>query len=167
MPVPSWDLTLGVIFLTGIAFGYILQREKIVATLLSAYVALIITQAVAGNIQDFFQGERTINQFWLHFNASSFSVRTTVFLGTIVLLSSQAPFGGEKAKGLLTPLEIIIYSILTTGLIVCSVFYFMPAETRLAFTESSKIAALVIKNYTIWLVAPAGFMIVSSFFKKD
>ena len=33
MPAPSWDLAISVFFLIGIAFGYILQREKIIATL--------------------------------------------------------------------------------------------------------------------------------------
>ena len=54
MPGPSWDLAIAVFFLIGMTFGYILQREKIVATLLSVYVALVVTQIFAGNVFEFF-----------------------------------------------------------------------------------------------------------------
>ncbi|KKQ73417.1 MAG: hypothetical protein US94_C0034G0005, partial [Berkelbacteria bacterium GW2011_GWB1_38_5] len=60
MPTPSWDLAIVVFFLIGIAFGYILQREKIVATLLSVYVALVVTQVFSGNVLSFFQGDKTL-----------------------------------------------------------------------------------------------------------
>lgn len=166
MPVPSWNLAIIVIFLMGIAFGYILQRDKIVATLLSVYVGLIMTQAVSGTLQQFFEGSTTLNQFWVNLHASPFSIRAGVFMLTITLLSAKAGISGGKTKGLLSPIEIVAYSIFTTGLILSSLFYFMPAESRIAFVESSKFAGLVINNYMWWIILPVLTLIIGGFFRK-
>lgn len=166
MPAPSWNLAIAVIFLMGIAFGYILQRDKIVATLLSVYVGLIMTQAVSGTLQQYFEGSKTLNQFWLNLHASPFMIRTVVFMATITLLTAKSGISGGKSKGLLSPIEIIIYSIMTTGLILSSIFYFMPAESRDAFAASSPIVGLIIKRYLWWVVLPVLTLIVTGFFRK-
>lgn len=168
MPTPSWDLAITVVFIVGIAFGYILQKDKIVQTLLGVYVGLIMTQAVSGNIQQFFQGDTTLfNQVWIKANADPFTIRAIIFLGTIMLISAKANVSSSKAKGALSPMEIVIYSVLTTGLIVCSLFYFMPPEARATFVMTSRMAKLVINNYTLWIIAPVIFMMVSGFLHKD
>lgn len=166
MPTPSWNLAIVVIFLMGIAFGYILQREKIVTTMLSVYVGLIVTQALSGTLQQFFEGSKTLNQFWVNLHASSFSIRVFIFMAVIMLLSAKSGISGGKSKGIMSPIEIIIYSILTTGLILASIFYFLPPETRDAFAANSKMAALVINNYLWWIILPVIALIVSSFFRK-
>lgn len=166
MPTPSWDLAITVFFLICIAFGYILQRDKIVATLLSVYVGLIITQAVSGNVQSFFQGNSTLSNFWIKANANTFTIRAAIFLAVIMLVSAKSGISGGKSKGLLSPLEVIIYSIFTSGLILSSIFYFMPVESREAFMNASRLAKLVISNYTWWIVLPILFMVVMGFFHK-
>lgn len=167
MGTPSWNLAIIVIFLMGIAFGYILQREKIVATMLSAYVGLIMTQAVSGTLQQFFQGSTTLNQFWLNLHASSFSIRVVVFMLTITLLSAKSGVSGGKTKGLLSPIEIVIYSILTTGLILSSIFNFMSPEARMAFAQNSTMANLIINYYLWWIILPVLALIVGGFFRKS
>jgi hypothetical protein len=167
MPTPSWDLAITVFFLIGIAFGYILQRDKIIATMLSVYVGLIITQAAAGNVQNFFQGESTLSSVWVKANASPFTIRAVIFIGVIMLVSAKSGISASKSsKGLLSPLEVIVYSIFTSGLILSSLFYFMPAESREAFVMGSRMAKLVINNYIWWILLPIAFMIVTSFFHK-
>lgn len=167
MPTPSWDLAITVFFLMGIAFGYILQRDKIVATLLSVYVGLIITQAVSGNIQSFIQGESTFSNMWIRSNANPFTVRAVIFIAVIMLVSAKSGISAGRSKGLLSPIEVIIYSIFTSGLILSSLFYFMPAESREAFVMSSRMAKLVINNYVWWIVLPIIFMIVAGFFRRS
>jgi hypothetical protein len=168
MPTPSWDLAITVIFLVGIAFGYILQRDKIVATLLGVYAGLIMTQAVSGTVQNFFQGDTTLfNQVWIKANTNPFTVRALVFFATILLVSTKANISGGKAKGILSPMEIVIYSILTTGLVLSSVFHFMPQDSITAFTMTSRMAKLVINNYTWWIILPMIFMFVSGWLHRD
>ena len=150
----------------GIAFGYILQRDKIVATMLSIYVALIVTQAFSSPMQQFFEGSKTLNQFWLNLHASPFTIRLVIFMATITLLAAKSGISGGKTKGLLSPIEVIIYSILTTGLILSSIFFFMPPETREAFAQNSKMAAMVINYYQWWIILPVLGLIGMGFFRK-
>lgn len=167
MPAPSWDLAITVFFLIGIAFGYILQREKIIATLLSVYVALVVTQVFSGNVFEFFQGNKTIGTVWVQSGASPFTIRVLIFMTTITLLSAKGGIKGSTTKGLLSPIEIILLSFLTTGLILSSIFYFMPPESREVFVVSSRLAGLVIKYYIWWVLAPPLALIGLGFFRRS
>lgn len=167
MPVPSWNLAIAVIFVMGIAFGYILQRDKIVATMLSVYVGLIMTQALSGTLQQFFEGSKTLNQFWINLHASEFSIRAVILMLTIILLTAKAGISGGKTKGLLSPVEVIGYSIMTTGLILASLFNFMPVESRAAFTQNSQLAGLLINDYIWWVILPVLALIGMGFFRKS
>ena len=168
MPAPSWDLAITVFFLIGIIFGYILQREKIIATLLSTYVALVVTQIFAGNVFDFFQGNKTLfNQVWIQSNSSPFSIRVILFIAIIALLSAKGGISGTKSKGVLSPIELFGLSFLTTGLIISTIFFFMPIETRDAFMASSRMATLVIKYYPAWVIAPVITLVALGFFRKS
>jgi len=167
LPAPTWNLAITVIFLIGIVFGYILQREKIIATLLSVYVALVVTQLFAGNVFDFFQGNKVLfNQVWIRSNASPFTVRVLVFLAVIALLSAKGGISGTKSKGVLSPIEIMILSFLATGLILSSIFFFMPPETRDAFIKSSALASFVIRYYPLWVVTPIIVLVGLGFVRK-
>ena len=168
MPAPSWDLAITVIFLIGIAFGYILQRDKIVGTLLGVYVGLVVTQTVAGTIQNFFQGNTTLfNQVWIPANTNPFVIKA-VLLGLVtVIVSTKANISGGRPKIILSPLEIIVYSVLTTGLILAALANFLPQDMRLQFILNSRMAKMVVTNYTWWIILPILFMLVSGFIHKD
>ena len=167
MPTPSWDLAIVVFFLIGISFGYILQREKIVATLLSVYVALVVTQVFSGNVLSFFQGDKVIfDQVWIKSGSSPFTVRVVIFMATIMLLSAKGGISGSKSKGIFSPIEIIGFSFLTTALILSSIFYFMPPESREAFMAASRMANFIIKYYVWWVLLPVGALVGFGFFKR-
>jgi len=67
---------------------------------------------------------------------------------------------------LLSPFEIIALSFLTTGLILSSIFYFMPPESREAFMATSRLATLVIKYYPLWVIVPVVVLIVLGFVRR-
>ena len=166
MPAPSWNLAIAAVFLIGIAFGYILQKEKIIATLFSVYVSLVITSAASGLILQFFHGDKTFGQFWINANSSPFTVKAVLFIGVIMLLSTKVELTTAKTKGIISPLEIIIYSIMVTGLVLSTIFSFMPTETLGSFTTNSNLAKIVIQNQIWWIVGPVIFMFVSGFLHK-
>ena len=44
MPVKlTWDLLISIFFIMGISYGFILQREKILATILAVYVSWAVS----------------------------------------------------------------------------------------------------------------------------
>ena len=108
-----------------------------------------------------------VGQVWVRNSASPFSIRVILFMGIIMLLSAKGGISGAKAKGIMSPIEIILLSFLATGLILSSIFNFMPAESREAFMASSRLATLVIKYYVWWVVVPPIALIGLGFFRKS
>src|SRR3990167_4656595 len=92
---PSCDLFITIFFIVGIAYGMMLQRERAVVTLVTIYVALVITQLLTDPVSQFFVGEKTIQSFFITSKASPFTIQSGLFIGTIVLLSTKSGLSGE------------------------------------------------------------------------
>ena len=119
MQLPSWDVFIGLAFLFGIAYGFILQREKTITTLISVYIGMVVASSFSSTVFDFFQGNKVIaNQIWIRSNASTSSIAIVIFLATIFFVSGAINSKTKKGSGDLSLLEIIIYSALMMALIV-------------------------------------------------
>lgn len=162
--VPTWDLFLILFFIIGVAYGFILQRDKTVITLISVYVALVITQVLTGPIQEFFAGDRTIlGQFFIKANVSTFTVQSVLFAGVIALVSAKSGISGRDSGGLMSPIEVFGFSVLNTALIASSIFYFMPEAMRAGFDETSRIAHFLIQYHIWWMILPVVLLIITGF----
>ncbi|PIP51301.1 hypothetical protein COY43_00955 [Candidatus Berkelbacteria bacterium CG_4_10_14_0_8_um_filter_35_9_33_8] len=162
---PSWDLFIGLFMIIGISYGFILQREKTTVTILSSYVALVITQVLNPMIQGFFIGDKTIGSFFIRANISSFTIQSVVFALVIILLVTRSGIAGQRARGLLSPIEVMIYSILNSSLILSTILSFLPEEQKASIVASSKLASRMVQYHIWWLVLPAIAMIVIGFRK--
>ncbi len=103
---------------------------------------------------------------WVQSGASPFTVRVVIFMAVITFLSAKGGIKGATAKGILSPIEIMLLSFLTTGLILSSIFYFMPPDSRESFMAASRLANLVIKYYIWWVLAPPVALIGLGFVRK-
>lgn len=168
LSLPTWDLFLTLFFVIGVVYSFIMQKEKVVVTLVSVYVALVVTSLLVMPIGEFFTGDRTVlNQLFIKSNLSPFTVATIVFIAVIALVSSKSGLIGKNSGGILSPIELFAYSVLNTALILSSILYFMPEAQRLAFDASSKIAHLLIQYHTYIVILPVALLIVSGFFHKS
>lgn len=166
--VPTWDLFLILFFIIGVAYGFILQRDKTVITLISVYVALVITQVLTLPIQEFFAGDRTIlGQFFIKANVSAFTVQTILFALTIALVSAKSGISGRDSGGMMSPIEVFGYSVLNTALIASSIFYFMPEAMRAGFDETGRIAHYLIQYHIWWIILPIILLVVTGFRKSN
>lgn len=162
--VPTWDLFLTLFFIIGVAYGFILQRDKTIITLISVYVALVVTQVLAGPVQEFFAGEKTLfGQFFINANVSPFTIQMVLFAGIIALVSAKSGLAGRESGGLMSPIEVFGYSALNTALIISSIFFFMPEAMRAGFDETSKIAHFLIQFHTWWIILPVALLIFTGF----
>lgn len=166
--VPSWDLFIILFFVIGISYGFVLQRERIIATLLSVYVALAVVQVWSDTVHQFFLGDKTIlNQIFIRYNTTPFTIQIGLFALVVILLTTR---GGlitpPGSRGLMTPIELFIYSSLNTALILSSVFQFLPESSRTAFSETSKMARFIIQYHTWWVILPVIAIIVLSLRRK-
>ena len=164
--VPTWDLFITLFFIVGMGYGVILQREKILATLISTYIALAVATAWGDKVFEFFNGNSILfNQFWIRSNMSEFSIKALLFGLLIVLLTLKGDFSVSigKAEGMISTVFVFIYSFLNTGLIVESIINFLPQTAKMAIITQSNIASLVMNYDIAWVVVPALLMVVGGF----
>lgn len=153
--LPSWDLFITLFFIIGLAYGFILQRERIVATLMSVYAALVVSELLVEPVGQFFQGDKTLfNQIWIRSNTSPFTIHLAIFIGIIVLLSAKGGIMGSRGRGAISHLEVLVYSALNTALIVSSIFSFLPEATSATYAAGSKLVSFIVKYHDWWLILP-------------
>ena len=156
--VPSWDLFLTIFFIVSIGYSFVLQRDKVVVTLLAIYAGIVIANIAGIPLQQLFSGEKTVaDSIFISANASPFSVQTGVFLLTTVLVSVRSGLGSSRSsgsRGKLSTFELGLYSFLNTALILAAVFSFMDPEAQAQFAETSRIANMIISREVWWFVAP-------------
>lgn len=158
--LPSWDLFITLFFIIGLAYGFILQRDRIVATLMSVYAGLVVSELLVEPIGQFFQGDKTLfNQIWIRSNTSPFSIHLAVFILIIVLLSAKGGIVGTKGRGVMSHIEVLIYSALSTVLIVSSIFSFLPEPTQAAYVEGSKMVKFIVEHHDWWLMIPVAALV--------
>lgn len=168
LTLPTWDLFLTLFFIIGVVYSFILQKDKVVVTLIAVYVALVVTSVLVTPVGEFFSGDRTIlNRIFIKSNTNPFTISTLVFILTIALVSTKSGLAGKNSGGMLSPIELLAYSVLNTSLILSSILFFMPEGQRMAFDASSRIAHLLISYREYALLLPVALLIVSGFLHKN
>lgn len=166
MPLPTWDIFIGFLFIAGIAYGFILRREKTITTLCSTYIGLVVATGFSKYVFDFLNGNRYLaGQIWIHSNASLSTVTIIVFLA-ITFLVSGTIISTSNRSGDVSPFEVIIYSTLTMALIISSILGFLPEEVRMKYVETSKLASFMLNMKTLWIILPPIALVILNFRRK-
>ncbi len=160
MQTPSWDLFIGLFFVVIIGYGFVLQRDKVVVTLLSIYAGIVVSQNFSPIVSKFFAGEQTIaNSVFIKSSASPLTIQAGLFGLVIILISAKAGLTGRNSKGVLSPIELMTYSAFNAALILVTIFSFMDEASRNHIVETSKLGKFVLQYSTVWLIAPLIFML--------
>lgn len=167
MQTPSWDLFIGLFFVVVIGYGFVLQRDKVIVTLLSIYVGIVIASAFTVGVQQFFAGEQTVaNSLFIRSNASPFAIQTAIFGITIILVSAKSGLTGKSTRGVLSPIELMMYSFFNAALIMYTIFGFMDEASRVHIQETSKLGMQILKYGNLWLITPLIFMAFTGGLRK-
>ncbi len=167
MNLPSWDLFITLFFIVAIGYGFILQRDKVITTLLSVYTGIVVAGAVSEPVRLFFAGDKTLaNQVWIRSNASPFTIQTAIFVAVLVLVSAKSGLSGKGAKGMLSPIELVAYSFMNAALILSTILSFMPPEKAQAMAETSRLVNLIFHHHTFWVIAPVVLLIATGGMRK-
>ena len=154
MPLPTWDVFIGLAFLIGIAYGFILRREKTITLLCSTYIGIVIASNFSDYLFQFFNGNKFIaGQIWIRSNASITTIAIATLLVSIFLISGAINSASNKS-GDISPFEVIIYSALNIALIISTIITFLPAPARDTMLAGSKLATLVFHYKTLWVILP-------------
>lgn len=169
MPIKlTWDLLITVFFLMGISYGFILQREKILATILAVYVGFAVSNVWAKPVFGLLTGKTVLmDQLWFKTDLTLFHVKVGVFVAIVVLLALKGDFADitKRIGGSSSPIIVFAYSFLNAGLALSVIFSFMGPGAMRYLAHSSHLADLVITYKNWWVVAPAIVMIVAGFMR--
>jgi len=165
---PSWDLFIIIFIIIATGYGFILQKEKAAATLISTYIALAVTTIWGDAVYEILSGKQILfNSVWLAGHLNPFTVKVVIFVAFIVLLSLKGEYISTKTGAVGSVIVLFLYSFLTAGLIISSIFSFMDETTRQILLNSSHIADLIYKYHNWWVALPAIVLIIAGFRKKS
>jgi len=161
--LPTWDLIITLMLIVGIGYGVVLQRERIISTLVGIYVGIVVAQNWGPSVYQFFSGDNLLyNQLWIKANFSPFAIKAILF-GLVVISLTVASDFAQSIKGSRAPLSglmVIIYSFLTTLLSISAVLSFLPKAQLNVIIVRSKLADFLISHYILWIVLPIIALII-------
>ena len=152
--VPTWDLFLGIFVAITVLYGFMMQREKIMAALLSCYLGMVIVSTWSGSLEAFFAGKKTIANTWIQADASPATIKIILFLLIVGLVASKAQIGVGYDNNLMAPIEIFAYSLITGILISSTVFSYLPESLQTSVISQTHLVHFLKDFRTLWLIAP-------------
>jgi hypothetical protein len=146
-------LFLGIFVAITVLYGFMMQREKIMAALLSCYMGMVVVGLWADKIQLFFEGKKTIANTWIAADASPATIKIVLFLVIVAVVTSKADIGIGRDT-LMAPVELLAYSVMTGILISSTIYSYLPANTQQTILTQTKLVHYISDYRTIWLLAP-------------
>lgn len=144
---------MGIFVAITVLYGFMMQREKIMAALLASYMGMVIVSIWAEPIKQFFEGKKTVANTWIQSDASPATIKIVLFLLIVAIVAAKADIaiGRESA---MAPIEVLLYSFVTGVLIASTVFSYMPESTQSAIMSQTKLVHFLKDYRTLWLLAP-------------
>lgn len=166
MPLPTWDVFIGLAFILGIAYGFILRREKTITALCSTYIGIVIASNFSEYLFQVFNGNKLIaNQIWIRSSASLPTVSIITLLASSFLIAG-AINSTQSKPGDMSPFEVAIYSALNIALIIATIIGFLPEAGQASILASSKVATIIFNFHTAWVILPPLALIILNFRRK-
>lgn len=168
MHLPTWDVFIGLAFIIGIAYGFILRREKTITALCATFIGLVIATNFSGYLFQVFNGNQFIaNSIWIRSNASLSTISIATLLIVSVLITASINSSSQRNGGDISPFEVVIYSALNIALIISSIIGFLPELTRSGILTSSMAAKILFNYRTAWIVLPPLALIILNITHRD
>jgi len=143
-----------------------LGKERVIATLISTYIALAIATFWGDAIYKLFSGQQTLlGNLTITSNASTFAVKTSLFVLFIVLLTLKGGHTASLAGGsgrFISSFLTALYGFLNAGLVLSVIFNFLTPSLKESLTATSTLAEKIMVFQTWWIVLPAVILIASS-----
>lgn len=179
----TWDLFVLVFFIVIIAYSFIIGRNYTLKIIISTYIAILAADGV-GNILERFMSPRITSLLLpgIDFLTASIVLKILIFVGAIVILAMKGEFSVNlEEHGSYTMMFFInlLFGVLSAGLIVSTILYFMSGgsfletaglltnEAMLSIKRQSRLVSNLVDHYNIWFSLPAIVFGVASFLKRQ
>jgi len=153
-------LFLGIFVAITVLYGFMMQRDKIMAALLSCYMGMVVVSVWSEPIKQFFEGKKTIANTWIQSDASPATIKIILFLLIVGVVAARADIAVGREKSLSAPLETFFYSAITGILISATVFKYLPDATQTLIISQTRFVHFLKDFYTLWLLAPIVVIVV-------
>jgi len=164
---PTWDLFVGIFLVIGVVYGFVLQKERVFTALLALYVAAMIANTWGEPIYNFFQGKSMIGSVWIQANATPMTINLVIFGLVFILIAAKAPIGYMRSWSLVSPIEIVVYSVLNSLIMVGTIYRYLSPELQQKIIEQSLIIPKINLFYNILLVVPLVVLLVITSRKSE
>jgi hypothetical protein len=131
-----------------------MQREKIMAALLSCYMGMVVVSVWAEPIKQFFEGKKMVANTWIQSGASPATIKIFLFLLVVGIVAAKADISVGRDATLMAPFEILAYSFITGILIAATVFKYLPDATQAQIIAQTRLVHFLKDYYTLWLLSP-------------
>jgi len=152
-------LFLGIFVAITVLYGFMMQREKIMAALLSCYMGMVIVSVWAEPIKQFFEGKKLIANTWIQSGASPATIKISLFLIIVGIVAAKADISVGRDSNLMAPFEILAYSFITGVLIAATVFKYLPDATQEQIISQTHLVHFLKDYYTLWLLSPIALIL--------
>ncbi len=164
----SWNIFIIFCVLVSVLYGFILQRNKIVLSLINVYIALAVVTVVGPGFNNLIQkaGIVMLNESISGRLFSLFLTQTFLFISLILLLSLRAEHAHAMSEVKVAHPIILsfIYSVLFALIVASTIISFLSPELQANINSQSNIIAWIMAQKSLWIVLPVILMIVSSYF---
>lgn len=151
---------MGIFVAITVLYGFMMQRDKIMAALLSCYMGMVVVSVWSEPIKQFFEGKKTIANTWIQSDASPATIKIILFLLIVGVVAARADIAVGREKSLSAPLETFFYSAITGILISATVFKYLPDATQTLIISQTRFVHFLKDFYTLWLLAPIVVIVV-------
>jgi hypothetical protein len=166
--VMSWNIFIIFCVLVSVLYGFILQRNKIVLSLINVYIALAVVTVVGPGFNNLIQkaGIVMLNESISGRLFSLFLTQTFLFISLILLLSLRAEHAHAMSEVKVSHPIILsfVYSVLFALIVASTIISFLSPELQANINSQSNIIAWIMAQKSLWIVLPVILMIVSSYF---
>lgn len=147
-------------------YGFVLPKNKVTVVALSTYAALAVASIWSDSVFRFLTSRGNSLGSWTA-NLSMFTVSAGLFILFIVVIAVRGGVTADEQKsGSFGPIINAVLGFLTAGLIITSIMSFMPDGLRENLITTSKMANLIFKYHTGWIVLPTLVIVCTSFFRR-
>jgi hypothetical protein len=158
---PSWDLFILLFLIIAVGYGFLMQRERIVVTMVAAYLGFIISALFWPEVFGFFHGTHPLlGRYFIRAEVSEAQVQIGLFVISMILVSSKAGIDAEKGRGWLSGFELFVLSALTGALIAAVILGYLPEAARTALAEQSKLIRYLVQYHDLAILAPIAGLVL-------
>ena len=157
---PSWDLFIVLFLIIAVGYGFLMQRERIVVTMVAAYIGVVIASLFWPDVFGFFHGTQPLlGRYFIRADVTESQVQIALFVGSMILVSAKAGIDAEKGRGWLSGFELFALSALIGAMIAAVILGYLPEAARSALAEQSKLMRYLVMYHDLAILAPVAGLV--------